>query len=334
MLNIKYLAMKHCFGPVPSRRLGLSLGIDMLPKKTCNLDCVYCEIGPTRKYSTHRAQYTPVGPIKDELKKVLTSGKVKFDHVTFTASGEPTLHANLGELIAFAKDLTDKPVAILTNSTLLHHKEVRRELGRADILLPSLDSVNEASFRKINRPAPGIELAEIIKGLERLRQEFQGQIWLETLLVSGINDSEQEASMLASVMQRLEPDKIQLNTVDRPPAVDWARPVSLSKMEKFSEILGPKTEIVVDFRKKIAQGHARLLETEILDLLARRPLRDDDIEKLFASAAKRAKEILARLEDSGNVTKKCFKDENFYMLAPGIGPACEHAENPNAEKEH
>lgn len=293
-----------------------------MPKKSCNLDCIYCEIGPTSKYIVERAEYTPVNSIKSELKKVLTSGKVKFDCLTFTASGEPTLHSKLGDLIDYSKKYTDKPVTVLTNSTLVWEKEVRKDLCQADILLPSLDSANEASFRKINRPAPGIELVEIIKGLEKLRQEFKGEIWLEILLVAGINDSEKEAIELASLLERLNPDKIQLNTVDRPPAVEWAKPVPLQTMKKFAEILGPKAEIVVDFAKKIRQGHTRLLETELLDVLARRPLRDTDLEKLFASAAKKAKKILTQLESSGNVTKKNFKDETFYFLASENGSVC------------
>jgi len=304
-----------------------------LPKKSCNLDCVYCEIGPTSKYTLERAEYRPANSIKGELKKVLTSGKVKFDYLTFTASGEPTLHSRLGEIIAYSKKFTDKPITVLTNSTLLWREDVRRDLCQADILLPSLDSANESTFRKINRPAPGIKLSEIIDGLEKLCLDFSGEIWLEILLVAGINDSEEEAWKLAALIERLDLERIQLNTVDRPPAVDWARPVPMETMKKFAEILGPKAEIVVDFAKKIQQGHARLLESELLNVLARRPLRDKDLVKLFASAAKKAKKILTQLEDSGSVTKRNFKDETFYFLASGNGSACMQPGKIDAEKE-
>ena len=322
--------MKYCFGPVPSRRLGLSLGVDILPKKTCNLDCVYCEIGPTRKYITKRAEYTPAESIMNELKKVLTEDKVKFDCLTFTASGEPALHSRLGELISYAKQYTDKPITVLTNSTLTYDEKVRNEVCQADILLPSLDSALEPSFKKINRPAPGIELAKIIYGLEKLRLQFKGEIWLEVLLVKGINDKEEEAYALKDLLDRLRPDKIQLNTVDRPPAVKDVEPVSLETIKNFAEILGPRSEIIADFNRKGSQLQSLLLKKEIVDLLARRPLRKRDIEKLFASTTQQAKQILTQLEKDGCIIKKRFKDETFYVLKTDKDNACAQSGKINA----
>lgn len=309
--------MKYCFGPVPSRRLGLSLGVDILPAKTCNLNCVYCECGRNRDYTCERGQYVPTRSIEAELEEVLDSGKTIFDVLTFTASGEPTLHSGLGELLKFARKRTNRPIAVLTNSTLLADPGVRNELRNADILLPSVDTVVPESFRKTNRPAPCIDLDKMIDGLRALREEFDGQIWLEVLFVKDINHGPEDIMRLKDVLRSINPDRIQLNTVVRPPAEVWAKPVSMRKMEDLKEELGEKAEVVVDFRRHLEKGFQPLVESEILDMLCRRPLSNEDLKGLLGLNVESVQETLEHMESSGLIRVRYFNGKPFYLPAEG-----------------
>jgi len=269
--------MSYCFGPVRSRRLGLSLGVDVLPRKSCNLNCIYCELGPTLKYTTEILEYVPIEKIWKELKETLTSSHKKFDYLTFTASGEPTLYSKLGELISRAKELSEKPVTILTNATTVMIPKVRESLCKADILLPSLDAATQDTFLKVNRPAPNIKIEDIIRGLSILRKEFKGQIWLEILLVRDINDSTKELLALKQAINIIEPDKVQLNTVARPPAEEFAKAISQKRLYEIAEFLGPTTEVIVNYSKALKQGSRQLIEAEILEVLKRRPSTVEDL---------------------------------------------------------
>jgi len=269
--------MSYCFGPVRSRRLGLSLGVDVLPRKSCNLNCVYCELGPTLKYTTRISEYIPIENILKELEVTLTSSKKIFDYLTFTASGEPTLYSKLGDLIDRAKNLSPKPITILTNATTVMVPEVRETLCKADILLPSLDAATQDTFIKINRPAPNIKISEIIEGLSKLRKKFKGKIWLEILLVKDINDTDKELLELKKAIEKIEPDKVQLNTVARPPADGSAKALSQNTLKEISNFLGPTTEVIVNYSKALKQGSRPLIEAEILEVLKRRPSTIEDL---------------------------------------------------------
>ncbi|PXF59880.1 MAG: radical SAM protein [Deltaproteobacteria bacterium] len=311
--------MKYCFGPVPSRRLGLSLGVDILPPKTCNLNCVYCELGDTKRYTCERNEYIPADYIRAELEEVLCSEKTAFDVLTFTASGEPTLHTGLGELLAFAKGHTDKPVAVITNSTLLSDSQVREELCHADILLPSLDSVVLDSFRRVNRPARCVDLKTILDGLIKLRKEFKGKIWLEVLFVRGINHGTDEIRKLKEVLKSIQPDKIQLGTVVRPPVETWANSLSRRQMEELREQLGEKAEVVVDYSHGIENGAQPIIEAEILDTLLRRPLSIEDLQEVLGLGAESVQEILNRMYRSGLIKTEAFNDKLFYLPGDRAG---------------
>lgn len=224
--------MNFIFGPVNSRRLGISLGIDLLPAKICNFNCIYCEIGPTTSFTAQRGEYTPTAEVIAEIDAFCAdpAALARLDVLTITASGEPTLHSGLGEIIAHIKKKIAKPVAVLSNGSLFHLAEVRRELAAADIVIPSLDSALEESFRRINRPTKECRLPTLIDGISRFCREFKGRCWLEILLAKGINDQPADLAALAEAVARIQPERVQLNTVARPPLESFALPLSPGEM--------------------------------------------------------------------------------------------------------
>ena len=223
----------YLFGPVPSRRLGMSLGVDLVPKKVCSLDCVYCEVGKTTERSIDRKEYINSDCIKDELKHYFEHNPAP-DYITITASGEPTLNLYLGEIIDFIKEAKpNMSIAVITNGTLLYDKKVRESLMKADLLLPSLDAATPAVFNKINRPAKGLTIESCIQGLISLGKEFKGIIWLEIFILPGYNDSETELNELKKAILQINPDSVQLNTLDRPGTVPNLRGATRDELQKI-----------------------------------------------------------------------------------------------------
>jgi wyosine [tRNA(Phe)-imidazoG37] synthetase (radical SAM superfamily) len=260
----------YTYGPVPSRRLGFSLGVDLLPLKTCSLDCVYCQLGPTPRTTTRRREFAPARAVLAEIKAALASGQ-RIDAITFSGSGEPTLHTGLGRIIRAVKRLAKTPVVVLTNGSTLTRPAVRTALAAADIVVPSLDAATEAVFRRVNRPHGSLRAAKIIDGLAEFRRRFGGQLWLEILLVKGVNDGPAHFRALRRTIARLKPDRVQINTVVRPPAVRKARPLSRAELERAKAFLGGKTEIIADLPDGEQIADAGDLGRRVLDLLRRRP---------------------------------------------------------------
>lgn len=232
--------MKYIYGPVKSRRLGLSLGVSPIPYKTCNFDCVYCQLGRTPAKTKTRKNYFPIEAILAELKTWLKENqsqakKIKF--ITLSGLGEPTLHLKLGEVISKIKKISKIPLAVITNSSYLASASARKSLLEAELIVPSLDAVRQAIFEKIDRPAPGIEIGKIISGLIKLRQEFSGKIWLEIMLVKGVNDSLEEIKRMAPVIAKIKPDKIQLNSPVRAACEPDVFPLTKEKLLKIKKIL-------------------------------------------------------------------------------------------------
>jgi wyosine [tRNA(Phe)-imidazoG37] synthetase (radical SAM superfamily) len=271
---------RYIFGPVPSRRLGLSLGVDLVPFKTCTHNCIYCQLGQTTNKTVRRAEYVPVAEVLAQLQAVLASGP-KPDVVTLAGSGEPTLHSRLEEVIAGIRRLTDVPVVILTNGSLLDQPDVRRACAPADIVVPSLDAGTEETFQRINRPVPGMTLARHVDGLASFRAEFRGKLWLEIMLVDGVNTSDDEIAHLRSLAERIRPDRIQLNTVVRPPTEANAGAVSHERMAEICRAMGPLAEIIapVQPRHAIIPGAGpppRTLQ-DVLAMIQRHPCTAEDV---------------------------------------------------------
>jgi wyosine [tRNA(Phe)-imidazoG37] synthetase (radical SAM superfamily) len=282
----------YTYGPVPSRRLGFSLGIDIIPFKTCSLNCIYCQLGPTAQRTIRRKEYLSSSEILAQIKKKVSSG-VQIDYITFSGSGEPTLNKILGKLIREIKKTTSIPVAVLTNSTLLSQKSVTNALMDADLVVPSLDAATQEIFVKVNRPHSSFNIEEIIQGLQKFSHEFKGSIWLEIMLVKGVNDSPSHIRKLKEAIAKVKPEKVQLNTVIRPPAEKYARPLSLKDLENIKKILGKNCEIIVEFDREAQKSAPENLEGAILSMIQRRPATLADIS---SSLGKHKNEIIKYLD--------------------------------------
>ncbi|HMA99801.1 MAG TPA: radical SAM protein [Spirochaetota bacterium] len=268
---------QHIFGPVPSRRLGYSLGIDPVPFKTCSYDCIYCQLGVTTNKTCQRREFFPAENIISEIEKKLKEGG-PVDYITLSGSGEPTLYSKIDTVINYIKDSSDKPVAVLTNGSLLWQPEVREQLKRADLVVPSLDAPDSSLFRYINRPQTELDFNTMIQGLIDFRKEFKNKIWLEIFLLGGVTALEAEAKKLAQLAKQIKPDKIQLNTVERPPAVEFAYPVPQEQMQDLARYFPANTEIITDFNKIHSASYFNNNKTEIMNLLSRRPCSIEDIQ--------------------------------------------------------
>ena len=236
---------KYLFGPVPSRRLGASLGVSPIPERTCNYSCVYCQLGRTLRMTNTRQEFFPLEEILAEFREYLR-GSIPFDVVTVVGEGEPTLYSRLGELIAGLKKETDKPVAVITNGALLYAAEMRRELTEADIVLPSLDAVTEEQYRKIDRPMGSIGFAEMAEGLRQFAREYQGQLWIEIMLVDGMNDSPEDIAAFKEFLGTIDYDRVYLNTPVRPPAEGFVHTSAPERIDLAARELGGISMITAD----------------------------------------------------------------------------------------
>ena len=301
----------YIYGPVPSRRLGFSLGIDVIPPKTCTLDCIYCQLGPTSDKTLRRNKYFSPDEILSQIKKKISSGQ-KVDYITFSGSGEPTLNTNLGKLIREIKKFTTIPVAVLTNGSLFIQKGVRKALMAADLVVPSLDAASQDTFEKINRPCSPLKIEEIINGLRTFRREYKGLMWLEVMLVKGVNDSPDHIQKLKEAISRIEPDKIQLNTVIRPPAERTAHPLNPEELEKIKKIFGKNCEIIAEFDKKAQESLAENLELAILAMVQRRPVTLSDISTSLGRHRNEILKYLNLLLEQGKIQAVVHKDLTYF----------------------
>jgi wyosine [tRNA(Phe)-imidazoG37] synthetase (radical SAM superfamily) len=312
---------KYLFGPVPSRRLGLSLGVDIVPAKVCTLDCIYCEVGLTTKKTSERKEYVPVEKILDELKariqKTLHADSFApppaglADFITITASGEPTLNSQLGFLIDEIRKITDIPVAILTNGTLLYRQDVRSDCAKADVVLPSLDAADQQTFEKINRPCPDISIEKLVEGLVEFRKEFTGQIWLEVFIIDGVNTGDAEIAEIKKAIERIRPDKVQLNTAVRPTAEAGVKKVSHARLLKIARSIGPNCEVIADFSKKYRPDKVTQVTAlehcdknpadALLSMLKRRPCSLEDISNGLGLTQIQAAKYVAELQNRGEI---------------------------------
>ena len=266
--------MKHIFGPVPSRRLGRSLGIDLVPFKTCSYDCLYCQLGKTTLKTLERRNWVSIEDVLRELEQKLEQ---KPDFITLSGSGEPTLHSRIGTLIDQIKVMTKIPVAVLTNGSMLWQPKVRKEILRADRVIPSLDAGNEKLFQLVNRPHPELTFEQVLDGLVDFRTEYHGDYWLEVLLLDSYTGNIEQTKQIARCVDKIKPDKVQLNTVVRPPAEESAKTVSKSTMGTLAEAFGCEKEVIADFS---ALHNAQEFQSEsqsVFETLRRRPCTSGDI---------------------------------------------------------
>ncbi|MGA1826159.1 MAG: radical SAM protein [bacterium] len=308
--------MSSLFGPVPSRRLGKSLGIDCVPYKTCSFNCIYCELGPTNICTTERSAYLKPDIVCKELQMRLEELKGDVDFITLAGSGEPTLNSNLPDLIQRIKSITTIPMAILTNSSLLSDRTIRDELLQLDLIVPSLDAVSQDVFSTINRPAEGLCAERIVEGLIALRKEFKGQIWMEVLFCEGINDSPKEIELLRKALSKINPERIQINTVFRPPAQAGTLPLSKEKMIEIKKIFGTNAQVVgLPSVGTLSIPQSRAFKVRLVELLKRRPCTIPDIINVLAVPRLQLIKVLDKMLDDGKL-KICRHDEEiFYYVA-------------------
>jgi wyosine [tRNA(Phe)-imidazoG37] synthetase (radical SAM superfamily) len=307
---------KYLFGPVPSRRLGMSLGIDLVPKKVCSLDCVYCEVGPTTKLTVERKEYILYDRVTAELEDYF-SGNPEPDFLTFSGSGEPTLNIRLGDVLEYAKRIKPHiPVAVLTNGTLLYDKTVRSELLKADVVLPSLDAAIEISFRKINQPAPGLNMSSYIQGLVDFRKEYSGEIWLEVLIIPGYNDGEENLEALKTAFEKIKPERIQLNTLDRPGNLSELKAASRKELQGIVDYWKlENVEIIAAApERKDVKSYREDTESAILGTISRRPCTLDDLTRILGLHVNEINKYLDVLENENKIEAVRQERGMFYQV--------------------
>ncbi|MGB3341624.1 MAG: radical SAM protein [bacterium] len=304
---------KYTYGPVPSRRLGFSLGVDIIPFKNCTFNCIYCQLGKTTNITLERKEYTPIADIIEEIKDVIDKNQ-QIDYITFSGSGEPTLHLGLGKLINETKKLTTIPVAVLTNSSLINISEVRVNLTSANVVLPTLCAASDTFFNNINRGHPDLSINSIIQGLIDFRESYTGNIWLEIMLVKGINDQPQALEELRRVVNRISPDKIHLNTVVRPPSENTASPLSIEELKPIQLLFGEKCEIIADFKKEPAPVSFVKTQSQVINLIKRRPVTMQDIKSITGLSRHEIVKHIDSLIKNKKIRKIRHSDRDYYEI--------------------
>ncbi|TKJ29718.1 radical SAM protein [bacterium (candidate division B38) B3_B38] len=303
--------MKHIYGPVSSRRLGLSLGVDLVPFKTCNFDCIYCQLGRTTRKTEERREWVSIEEVIEELKATL-SHEHKIDCLTFSGSGEPSLNSRLGEAIREIKRLTTIPVAVLTNGSLLRSAEMREKLMESDLVVPSLDAASQRVFEKVNRPLPPLKIEEVIEGLRAFKKAYRGKLWLEIMLVKGVNDSPDELQMLKETISRIAPHKVQLNTVVRPPSEPFALPITREEMDKVKVFLGSQCEVIARFSPRESSPLEHQQERAIWESIQRRPATIKDLADGLGLHPNETLKYIKKLIDANKIEAISFGVNRYY----------------------
>jgi wyosine [tRNA(Phe)-imidazoG37] synthetase (radical SAM superfamily) len=294
--------------------LGWSLGVDLVPHKICTYDCIYCQIGKTTDKTLVRREYVPVKEVLEEVRRFLKEETSSIDHLSLSGSGEPTLHSQIRSVIEVIKTITSIPVAVITNGSLLYEEEVRQDLLHADIVLPSLDAVSSEVFMRINRPRPGFSIEKVIEGMVEFRKVYKGQIWLEILFCKGVNDSKEELLKMKKGVDRIQPDRIHLNTVVRPPPEKWALPLDEAEMEKIKDFFGEKAEIISEFDRHPSSIPEMDIKEEILKILRRRPLSISDLSKGMGISPDELDRYVEPLTREGKIQTRVFGGSIYYEI--------------------
>ena len=308
--------MKYIYGPVPSRRLGNSLGIDPIPSKTCNYQCIYCQLGKTTNLTNERKDFSPKEDIIKEMEESINLHKSKLDYVTFVGSGEPTLYKSLGELILKAKELSQKPVCVITNGSLLSERDVKDDLIFSDVVLPTLDAGDEKLYIKINRPHPSIKFEKMIQGYIDFREEFNGKFWIEIMLMKGINDSKEELLKIKNKLNLINPDRIDINVPIRPPTESWVQIPDKSVIPILNDVFGEYNNINFPERGKFSV-FSTSFEMELNNLLERHPMRQEQIFETFCSEKFNEQDAILQLNtlaSKNKIKKIIYNNQIFWKL--------------------
>lgn len=318
---------RHIFGPVPSRRFGRSLGVDLTPLKTCTLDCVFCQLGHTSRKTIERREYVPVKEVKAELSRWHEEGG-RADFITLAGSGEPTLHSGFGDILAFIKKRLPFPAVLLSNGTLFWQSGVREAALSAEIVKLSLSAWDAASFHRINRPHPEVNFSLYLAGLRTFRKMFAGKLWLEVFLVEGMNTSPEGLRRLARLAESIAPDEIQLNTAARPPAEASVKPMPRETLESFAEIFRPRATIIAGFPKR-CEANVEANEVSILDMLRRRPCTARQIAEAFDMHVNEVSKYVGDLAQSRRIRMAWSGGEIYYSVCPAENAAAATPESRN-----
>ena len=307
---------KHLFGPVPSRRLGMSLGVDLVPHKVCTLNCVYCECGATTNLTTERKEYVSYNEIISELKDFFNNNP-KPDYITFSGAGEPTLNIYIGRVIDFIKsNYPTIPVAVLTNGSLLNNNQVKQELLNADLILPSLDAATEPALKKIDRPSSIINVQKYIQGLIDFSNQFKGTIWLEIMILPDFNDDIENLELLKEAIIKINPDKVQLNTLDRPGIIDNIRAATRLELQNIIDLWNiDNVEIIASSAiRKDNKSFRKDTENAIIETISRRPCTLEDLEKILGLHVNEINKYLDVLDSDNKI--ETYRQERgiFYQL--------------------
>ena len=325
--------MRHVFGPVPSRRLGQSLGVDTIPLKTCNWNCVYCQLGRTRPLTNRRQDYYPPESILSEVEAALNRHQPgEIDWVTFVGSGEPTLHASIGSLIDGIKSLTDIPVAVITNGSLLYIPDVREALLQADAVLPSLDAGSEKLYRQINRPFPYITFERLLYGLKAFQHHYWGNLWVEVMLVRDLNDTEEALHDIAAMLEEIGPDEVHINLPTRPPAETWVRPPEDDGLQRARALLGGNARVVLPVQGLFDLGAGEDLVEAILAIITRHPMSEAEIlNTLDQWAPGQVEQALETLQNSNQAQLVERYGARFWSASPSFYPEADQSKrtSPN-----
>jgi wyosine [tRNA(Phe)-imidazoG37] synthetase (radical SAM superfamily) len=301
----------YIYGPVASRRLGSSLGVDLVPRKTCDYDCVYCQIGRTTVKTTRRDVYVPADEVLDQLEHRLED-ESGIDYITFAGSGEPTLHAELDAIIAGIRRISSLPIAVITNGSLLGDDGVAAACAAADLVVPSLDAADEETFQAVNRPCGGLCLRDVVAGMASFREAFRGDIWLEIMLVKGLNSGEEQVQKLSELVGRISPHKVQLNTVVRPPAETTAHSVEEAELERLAALLGAGADAVPHSFRGAPVSSLGARPQKVLHVVRRRPCTAEDVAKALGVNYTEAMKLLVRMEGEGILKSRIQEGKTFY----------------------
>jgi wyosine [tRNA(Phe)-imidazoG37] synthetase (radical SAM superfamily) len=301
---------KYIFGPVPSRRLGRSLGVDLTPYKTCSQDCVFCQLGRTLKKTLTRQEYVPMGEVLDGLGEWLKKDG-KADHITLSGSGEPTLHFCFGEVLQFVRKNSAIKTVLLTNGSLFHLPEVRKEAMQAHIVKVSLSAWDQVSYGWVNRPHPDLDFKRLIEGQKAFRNEFKGKMWMEVFLVAGMNSIPSDVERIAALANQLKPDRIHLNTAVRPPAEDFVAPLSRKRMAALCHLFRPPAEVIAEYKDK-GDFEMQANEEAIMSLIKRRPCAAEDIAGAFGMHLNEVCKYLGNFLRQGRIGTERMNGSFYY----------------------